>query len=79
MSDNRSNPTNKMKLHEAIEFVLQNMPNRTGNIEEITSKIIHLDLYKQKDGSWPFPKQIWLRAKNYNQFEMLDNVTIRLI
>lgn len=76
--DNRSNPSNEYKLHEAIELVLIACENKTADIEFIAEQIKQRELYRQKSGDFPFPKQIWLRAKNYPQFWIIDKETIQL-
>jgi hypothetical protein len=72
-SDNRSNPYNKYKLHEAMEIVLRDCPNRIATFNYISEQIRKGGLYKQKEGGPAPPSQIRLRAKNYGQFEIVGN------
>lgn len=70
----QSNPENKYKLHEAMEQVLKNCPNRTATADFISEEIWKKGLYKKNDGGRALPGQIKLRAKNYSQFKINGNL-----
>lgn len=70
-------------LHEAIEVVLADQPDRTASIEFISEEIARRKLWtRPKDDRYPEPFQIRLRARKpeyANRFEMPDDRTVRLI
>lgn len=66
-------------LHEAIRLVLETIPAREASISRISQEIRRRNLYQQKEGGFPKPFQIFLRAKNYGKmFEAIDRENIRL-
>jgi hypothetical protein len=67
-------------LHQAIQVVLWDCPNRTASTDHISEQINTRRIYVQKDGGHVFPEQIILRAKNYpDLFDLVgrDTVTAR--
>ena len=74
-----SNPANKYKLHEAMELVLLKFADHKATTSEISDLIWTQKLYCKKDGGKAMPSQIFLRAKNYKQFKLIDRNTVQLI
>jgi hypothetical protein len=67
-------------LHEAIRLVLETRANRIASTEWICEEIVRRKLYAQKDGSEPFPEQIFLRARKYPKWFALEGRdTVRLL
>ena len=60
-----------LKLHEAMEVILKECPNRTASFQFLSDEIWRLGLYTQKSGDKAPPGQIRLRARNYPQFEII--------
>jgi len=70
----------KLTLHEAMQIVLRDRPNKTDSTENVANEIIWRNLYKQKDGGDVFPDQIFLRARRYPKlFDVIDIKTVKLI
>jgi|GEM_PF-2057159 len=68
--DEKPNTENKYTLHEAMEMILKELPNRTASFDFISQEIWKKGLYKQKSGGIAHSDQIKLRALNYSQFEI---------
>ena len=73
----------KFKLHEAIEIVLKEMPNKQGTYTEVAQVINDRGLYKRKDGQEVPAFQIKLRAtlskgKYAEKFESIGKYGMRL-
>ena len=68
----------KLKLHEAMEIILLECPDRTSTFKYVSEEIYKRKLYLQKKGTIAPPSQIRLRAKNYEQFEVIrpDKVSL---
>jgi hypothetical protein len=70
-------------LHDAIEVVLADQPDRTASTAFISQEIERRKLWtRPKDGRYPEPFQIRLRARKpeySDRFEMPDDKTVRLI
>ncbi len=67
-------------LHEAIRLVLEKCEKHSASTKHICDEIIRRKLYKQIEGSNPFPDQIYLRARNHSDwFELVgrDIVVLR--
>lgn len=67
-----SNQKTKYLLHEAMEIILKECPNREATFQYISDEIWKRDLYHQKAGGRAPASQIRLRAKNYSQFKIIN-------
>ena len=71
--------TGKLKLHEAMEMILMERMNQAASIKKLRNEIWERKLYWEKDGGKAQPHQIYLRAKNHSQFEVISPDTVRLV
>ncbi len=71
--------TGKLKLHEAMEIVLMERQNQAASTKKLSDEIWERKLYWKKDGRKAKPFQIYRRAKNCSQFEVISTNTIKLI
>lgn len=68
-----------MTLHEAMQMVLNDCPNKSATTDFISEEIAKRNLYRQKTGGVAHPAQIFLRARKYpHLFELIENKIIRL-
>lgn len=71
--------TSQYKLHEAMQAILKDAPNRTMRYTDLADKVWSQGLYRKRDGNKASSGQILLRAKNYsNLFEIEDDYYIVL-
>ena len=71
--------TGKLKLHEAMEMILMERKNQAATTKKLSDEIWERKLYWNKDGGKAQPHQIYRRAKNHSQFEVISPDTVRLV
>ncbi|KAF1084327.1 hypothetical protein SPSYN_02103 [Sporotomaculum syntrophicum] len=70
----------KLTLHEAMVYVLQDKPDGQASTQDISDQVYSMNLYRKKDGNKALEHQIFLRARNYpHLFELIDRHTVKLI
>jgi hypothetical protein len=75
----RSAPAQRLTLHEAMEFVLDEQDNRWMTVHELADTINERALYEKRDRSAVEPSQIHARANKYpSRFEK-DGPRVRRI
>jgi antitoxin Phd len=68
-----------LKLHEAMEIVLKDIPTHTMHTADLADEIYKRGLYFKKDGTKAEYTQISARANNYkNLFEKISGNKIKL-
>lgn len=73
----RNTPKQRLKLHEAMELVLSESPNRSMSVQDLARTINERALYEKRDQSPVEPNQIHARAssKSYSHlFAKRDGV-----
>ena len=71
--------TEKITLHEAMEIVLSECPNKTATFEHVSSEIASRKLYYRRDGDFPPPYQIGMRVRKYpHLFDIIPPDKVRL-
>jgi hypothetical protein len=77
----RNTPKQRLKLHEAMELVLSESPNRSMSVQDLARTINERALYEKRDQSAVEPNQIHARAssKSYSHlFAKRDGVVTLL-